>query len=1068
MAIKESIIEFAATVRSDRAANPRIGGDGTALELLIAPRFRTLVEAALGELTPLPPTVLPEYERRGLGRPDLAFVRQGNLARAFIELKEPRKSLAPSELRGHDADQFRRFSELPLWGYCNFLTFKLYQRANLIDEAEIAPAAALEPNTAATVAERLIRQIDHSAFERVLSALANAQPPSPKNAREIAETLGHSARLVREIVVAQCAAGLDDTVTNVKADFNQTLFSRAEAGGYNPLDGDALFASAFAQTLTFGLLLAREASGREVGLNAHESLPQATYPLLRGTLRALTMEEVRNMLGVAFDVVLDSVNAVNPEHLLPQQGRDPLLYLYEDFLRIFDPSAVAKYGVYYTPPEIVQLVVTETDQALRNGLHVDGMMDPNVNLLDPACGTGTFLISAVSSVARQARAQFGEGAIGPEVTAFARRMHGFELLVGPYTVAHYRMLREVLGHNGTAERLPIFLTDTLAPPSTAAGVEPHLAFLSAPMVDERRHADDVKRQGPILAIMGNPPYKRLRANEVARLVGADMNARWEDMKRPVRDAGMGRSLNAFPDLYVAFYRWSLWKLFESEGALQRGILSFITNRGFLAGTGFGGMRQMLRQRFDHIRIIDLRGDNRGALPATVATDENVFNIEVGVCILVAYATGNKAADVEATVEYADIWQAGAFTRPEKLELATKLADGTAQLTFRPLPGNGMTNFTPKGFAETNWPCVADLFTFKSNGIVTYRDGFSYALSIEAIETRIFNWHALTAQQAAAEFGETRDRKSGPAFATTFHRGSIERVVYRPFDQRFLYNRREFIDFPRTDLQNAWGAQNIALFCLSAGTGAGPAVWCHGHKPDQHSFSGRGGWVFPLVNHAGEGRGHFLSPHVIPGLSGAYGFEVAPQQVFDCVLALLSARSYTTRFAFDLQDGFPHVPFPADPQLFLKAVEIGSRIRQLETQTEQAAPEFRLATLTGRASQPTLAIPQPRRAFIADGNTGHIHLLADASLRIANVSRRAWKFAISGYPVIYNWIKRRDGETIDANLQRALLALIWSVEELLQQFDLGDAVLAKCLNNPLVREQVGVLNANDQPIEDDEI
>ena len=133
-----------------------------------------------------------------------------------------------------------------------------------------------------------------------------------------------------------------------------------------------------------------------------------------------------------------------------------------------------------------------------------------------------------------------------EVEAFSKRMHGFELLVGPYAVAHYRMTREVAGRGAAAGRLPIFLTDTFAPPADAAGVQPHLAFLSAPMVAERREADAVKRDAPILVVMGNPPYKRLRAGEARDLIGADMDERWEDLKQPVRDAGHGLSLNAFP------------------------------------------------------------------------------------------------------------------------------------------------------------------------------------------------------------------------------------------------------------------------------------------------------------------------------------------------------------------------------------------------------------------------------------------------------------------------------------------------------------------------------------------
>ena len=268
------------------------------------------------------------------------------------------------------------------------------------------------------------------------------------------------------------------------------------------------------------------------------------------------MDETCAMLGASFEIAVDAVNAVDTAMLNPgADGRDPVLYLYENFLRTFDPAAVEKYGVYYTPPEVVNLIVAEADRALRDGMGLDGLLDGAVQLLDPACGTGTFLIAATGKVAGLAADRYGAGAVGAEVTDFARRMHGFELLVGPYTVAHYRMLRAVLGHGGTAQRLPIFLTDTLAPPADEGGVAAHLAFLSAPMVAEREAADAVKSRAPILCVIGNPPYKRLRAGEVARLVGPTIDARWQDLKNPVRDAGYGRALNAFPDLYIAFYRW---------------------------------------------------------------------------------------------------------------------------------------------------------------------------------------------------------------------------------------------------------------------------------------------------------------------------------------------------------------------------------------------------------------------------------------------------------------------------------------------------------------------------------
>ena len=873
-----------------------------------------------------------------------------------------------------------------------------------------------------------------------------AAPVAPQDAEEVAAVLAHAARLVRSVVAAQCAEGLGEVVSRVRADFNETLFARAEAGGYDPADTDSGFSSAFAQTLVFGLLLAREASGRDVGAQAYELLPDSSWPLLRGTLRALTLDEVRTMLGAAFDVTVDAVNAVDPVLLAPANGRDPVLYLYENFLRIFDPEAVKRYGVYYTPPEIVRLIVAEVDRTLRGSFQSSGLLDENVQLLDPACGTGTFLIAAAGEAAHRAEETYGEGAVSAEIEAFAQRMHGFEMLVGPYAVAHYRMTREVAGRGAAAARLPIFLTDTLAPPADAAGVQPHLAFLSAPMVAERREADAVKRDVPILVVMGNPPYKRLRAGEARDLIGADMDERWEDLKRPVREAGHGRSLNAFPDLYVAFYRWALWRLFEAEGAQSRGVLAFITNRNFLTGRGFGGLRKMLRERFDSIRIVDFRGDSRTARPAPVERDQNVFSIKTGVCILVAKADGGGSD--EARVEYADVWREGAFTRVDKLNLANAAAADAERFAFRPIVGTHMDRLTPTGFVGMDWPALGCIFNFCSNGIVTYRDRFAYALTANAMRDRLVRWYALDPAEAAEEFKETRDRKAGPAIATVFDETAIRNVSYRPLDIRFLYNRREFVDFPKPDLQDVWGADNVALFALDDGTGNGPAVWCHGLIPDQHAFSNRGGWVFPLWDRRDGGTRTLLKEEFLRELEVGLGEAIGPQDVFDCALALLSASSYTTRFAWDLEDDFPHIPFPADARLFRRTAELGTRIRALQTFAADPDERFFRGRIQGRVAGPILDVPPPRRAFTLQGEEGTLSLTASGAMRVAGVPGRVWEFTISGYPVLYNWLSARRGQPLNATMHRGILGLVARLSHLMYLFDDADALLEEALEAPL--------------------
>lgn len=485
------------------------------------------------------------------------------------------------------------------------------------------------------------------------------------------------------------------------------------------------------------------------------------------------------------------------------------------------------------------------------------------------------------------------------------------------------------------------------------------------------------------------------------------------------------------------------------------MLGFITNRGFLTGRGFGGLRRMLRRRFDAIRVLDLRGDSQGTRPATVAVDENVFNIQVGVCLLIAFATGNKPRGAEAQISYSDAWQAGAFTRLEKLHLASTAATDSTLLQYRPVPGRDMDPLKPSGFASTDWPGIDELLTFRSNGIVTYRDDFVYATTHAALANRIQRWLQLPPEQAREEFGDSTLNKIGPAMMVSFDATAIERVSYRPLDARFLYGKVTYVDRLRPLLQDAWGSENVAFMALNDGTSAGPAVWCHSLKPDQHAFRGSyGGWVFLFRNHSTEGPRHFLPPNLVGGLAAAYGRPVVPIDIFDTVLGLLSASSYTTRFAFDLEDNFPHIPFPADPAVFDIAARLGARIRALEGFGPAPGAGFRSARLVGRPSGATLDVPSSQRAFAGTGPAGSIALLRDRSLCIAGVTERVWRFEISGYPVLYRWLRARSGESITgpsgAALLREALDIAWRIGELIDLFDQADTVLGQALEAPLTR------------------
>jgi predicted helicase len=319
--------------------------------------------------------------------------------------------------------------------------------------------------------------------------------------------------------------------------------------------------------------------------------------------------------------------------------------------------------------EVVRFMVGTLDRVVRADLGLAGLRDPRLTILDPAAGTGTFLLGIAERVRDEAAAAGGLGRADLELRDLAGRMFGLELLVGPYAVAHYRLhhsLRDpsAPGPRPALPRLGVYLADTLAEPGAAAPLG-RLGFLSDGITEERAAAEQVKARQPILAIIGNPPYRRLEEGEDRTLVGQWMNELWGDLKRPVQDAGQGQQLNTFPELSVAFWRWAIWKMFEAEDAPGRGVVALITNHTFLTGWPYAGLRQMMRDRFDRIEIIDLRGDLRRGPRAGVEGDVGVFDIQVGTAITIAVADGSRAGRA-ADIRYLDSWAEARFARAAKL------------------------------------------------------------------------------------------------------------------------------------------------------------------------------------------------------------------------------------------------------------------------------------------------------------------------------------------------------------------------------------------------------------------
>jgi hypothetical protein len=274
--------------------------------------------------------------------------------------------------------------------------------------------------------------------------------------------------------------------------------------------------------------------------------------------------------------------------------------------------------------------------------------------------------------------------------------------------------------------------------------------------------------------------------------------------------------------------------------------------------------------------------------------------------------------------------------------------------------------------------------------------------------------------------------------------------YRPLDRRWFFNDLRLLNRPGPTMQRVWGAENVGLYALPSGTGAGPSVWCHGLLPDYHALRGSyGGYAFPLYDRRPNVAGPNISPILIESLSAAYGEIVTPEEVFDATLCILSATSYTLRFAEDLEDVFPHIPFPAQHPVLQNAARIGREIRMVETFARQPGAAFRRADFVRVTTQPRGTIVAP------DYADGSITLCGDGTGRITALPQSVWDFSVSGYRLLPRWIEARIGLQPDLALVEELRDICGRIAELIDLFTQADIVLEATLQETLTREALGL-------------
>ena len=330
-----------------------------------------------------------------------------------------------------------------------------------------------------------------------------------------------------------------------------------------------------------------------------------------------------------------------------------------------------------------------------------------------------------------------------------------------------------------------------------------------------------------------------------------------------------------------------------------------------------------------------------------------------------------------------------------------------------------------------------------------RDKFLYAPTKVALEARVHTFLDSEGIAADAIFSPTDARPTHVAQARLRENTKLSRAAYRPLDNRWFCDDVSCIDRQRPDLQSAWGAENVGLYCLKSNTSAGPGVWCHGLLPDYHAIKGsNGGYAFPRHDRRIGPEASNISPVLIASLGEAYGQPVSAEDVFDAILALLSATSYTRIYAEDLEDVFPHVPFPATYAVFQRAVEIGREIRAVESFAREPAAAYRPPAFCRIASEPTGPVAA------VTYRDGAIAMCEDGSGQITGIPPAVWDFSVSGYYVLRRWIDGRKALPANLALMREFRDVAARIAELIHWFDSADLVLNDTLAHTLTRAELG--------------
>lgn len=974
----------------------------------------------------------------GKNKPDF-IVRKGKTPVGYIETKDVNINLDDVE----DSNQIARYCEAyPNLIVTDYIEFRRYVKGELRSKIKIGKG---------TKAGVEITDVDGTELSQFFEEFLIDETFSISSASELAERLAALTRQIRKLVRGELKIKEDSArLHNLMAAFKRVLLA--------DLDED-YFSDMFAQTLTYGFFAAKvhfDGKGEFSRRTAASILPK-TNPFLRKLFREFADESLPESLVGAVDEVVELLKKTDVKKILEDFGKlgknDPVIHFYESFLGAYDPKLKKEMGVFYTPDSVVSYMVKSLDEILVKEFgRKKGLADDKTMVLDPALGTGSFLHKVVDTI----HDKVSKGAWDSYVEdCLLDRIFGFEILMAPYAVAHLNLgiqLQETGYQFGKEQRLGVFLTNTLEETAKRSEV------LFADWISEEADAAaSVKRDKPIMVVVGNPPYQKISTNNGEWINGLmkgydSVSDRKVENYFEVDGKPLGEKKLWLNDDYIKFIRFAHWRI-EQTG---HGVLAFITNHGYLDNPTLRGMRESLLNDFDSLYILDLHGNSkkRESTP-TGGKDENVFNIQTGVSICFLFRSeGNKNKHrAKGKVYRYDVYG----TREEKFEW---LAKHTWEKTpFKKIDVRGPDyNFNQidrsKEDEYQQGISIKEMFDLNNAGFVTACDEMSIQFSENEMWNTVRDFVTNSEEYCRERWGLGGNRDwqvkwaQADAKATGPKKQNLKPVLYRPFDVRWTYYTGKMKGFscnPRNDVMNHMlDGKNIGLaFTRPQAPSYRFTAFVTDSILDQcaagNKSAGAGiSYLAPLFRIENEKKISNLTPAVATKLN----FEATPEEIFYYTYACLQSNSYKERYSEFLKRDYAKVQFTEDKSLFKKLVRLGEEIADVHLLRDKRL-------MGGKAG---FAIKGTNEVEFVKFDSKNDRVYINKDQYFEGVTEYHWKYEFGGYQVLEKWLKDRKGMKLDFDTisrYESLVELINLTDKLAEKID---SVIKDAGGWPLAKEK----------------